>query len=84
MSQPLPYSGFKWVKTNKNGKYDKRKEGRGRILEADVEYPQHLHKLHNEYPLAPEKLTVKEEWLSPYQTELLEKKKHVELSKARP
>ena len=72
MSQPLPYSGFKWAKKNKNGKHDKRKEGRGRILEVDVEYPQHLYKSHNDYPLAPEKLTVKEEWLSPYQTELLE------------
>ena len=31
-----------------------------------------MHKLHNDYPLAPEKLAVKKEWLSDYQTELLD------------
>ncbi len=28
------------------------------ILEVDLEYPKELHDLHNEYPLAPEKLTI--------------------------
>ena len=86
MSQPLPYSDFKWLMRNKDGKFDKRLEGmawgrggggrgdEGRVFEVDLEYPKHLHKLHNDYPLAPEKLSVKEEWLSPYQTELLENK----------
>jgi len=27
----------------------------GYILEVDLEYPHNLHKLHNDYPLAPEK-----------------------------
>ena len=30
------------------------------MLEVDLEYPKHLHKSHNDYPLAPEKLAVKE------------------------
>ena len=30
----------------------------GYILEDDLEYPDKLHKLHNDYPLAPEKLAV--------------------------
>ena len=67
MSQSLPYSDFKWKTRNKDGKFDKRQKGNGWILE--VEYPKHLHKLHNDYPLVPEKLAVKEEWLSSYQTE---------------
>ena len=29
---------------------------RGCVLEVDHEYPKVLHKLHNDYPLAPEKL----------------------------
>ena len=27
-------------------------------LEVDLKYPKHLHDLHSDYPLAPEKLTV--------------------------
>ena len=80
MSQPLPYSGFKWL----SGKVGKREKGKGRILEVDLEYPKHLHKLHNDYPLAPEKLSVKEEWLSSYQTELLENKSMINCSKLVP
>ena len=30
----------------------------GYCLEADLEYPKELHELHNDFPLAPEKLTV--------------------------
>ena len=50
----------------------------------DLEYPKHLHKLHNDYPLAPEKLSVKEEWLSFYQTDLLENKSMLNCSKLVP
>ena len=66
MSQPLPYSVFKWV--------DKppTEPGKGCILEVDLEYPAELHESHNDYPLAPERLKVKKEWLSEYQANLLE------------
>ena len=33
----------------------------------DLEYPHGLHDAHNAYPLAPEKIKVKDEWLSEYQ-----------------
>ena len=36
------------------------------ILEVDLEYPSSLHKLHNDHPLAAEKLKVTEEMLSRY------------------
>ncbi|WAR04325.1 hypothetical protein MAR_019694 [Mya arenaria] len=36
------------------------------IIECDFEYPKEIHNLHSDYPLAPEKLVVKDEWLSPY------------------
>ena len=66
MSQPLPYSGFKWV--------DKppTEPGKGGILEVDLEYPAELHESHNDYPLAPERLKVKKKWLFGYQANLLE------------
>ena len=27
------------------------------MLEVDLEYPKELHKLHNDYPLAPDKIS---------------------------
>ena len=83
MSQPLPCSGFKWKQRNKDGKYDRPKD-KGHILEVDLEYPKHLHKSHNDYPLAPEKLAVKEEWLSDYQTQLLNNKSMINVTKLVP
>ena len=85
MSQPLPYSGFKWLIQNyrRNGKF-KNKNGKGWILEVDLEYPKELHELHNDYPLAPEKMSVKKEWLSEYQTELLENKSMINVTKLVP
>ena len=41
----------------------------------DLEYPPELHHLHNDYPLAPEKITVKPEMLSDYSREILEREK---------
>ena len=38
----------------------------GYILEVDLEYPKELHELRNDYPLAPEKLTVTNDILSNY------------------
>ena len=62
MSQPLTYSGFKWCDINKsitkksNRKYSLQKpKDKVWILEVDLEYPKELHKLHNDYPLAPDK-----------------------------
>ena len=83
MSQPLPYGGFKWL-TNKDGKLPPLQKGKGRIYEVDLEYPKHLHKLHNDYPLAPEKLAVKKEWLSDYQNELLDNNSMLNVEKLVP
>ena len=45
------------------------------ILEVDLEYSPELHHLHNDYPLAPEKMVVKPEMLSDYCREILEEEK---------
>ena len=66
MSQPLPTGRFKWLKEDKWDDIFKNKEGIGYFIECDLEYPKELHYLHNDYPLAPEKLIVQDEWLSPF------------------
>ena len=70
MSQYLPTGGFRWLKQNKINdlnlsKYDTENK-KGLILEVDLEYPKELHDLHNDYPLAAEKIKVEKEMLSDY------------------
>ena len=36
------------------------------MLEVDLEYPDNLHELHNDYPLAPEKTEISQTMLSNY------------------
>ena len=74
MVQPLPTGGFQWVKdlegfdvTNISDEAET-----GYFLEVDLEYPQELHDLHSDYPLAPEKMRIDSEMLSPYQQALKE------------
>ena len=70
MSQPLPYGNFRWVEAN--GIIQKRK-GTGHIYEVDLEYPEELHDLHNDYPCAPEKIKVTDDMLSDYCREIKNK-----------
>ena len=77
MSQPLPYADFKWHKHPENLTVEDIEEldpnaERGCFLEVDLDYPEHLHDYHNDYPLAPENITIPDNWLSDYQNDLLE------------
>ena len=38
----------------------------GYILKVDLEHPDELHKLHNDYPVAPEKLAIPYDMLPDY------------------
>ena len=60
MSRYLLYGGFKWLKDVDNFDVNSVSENSsvGYILEVDLEYPDELHVLHNDYPLAPEKLAI--------------------------
>ena len=58
MSEYLPYGEFKWLKNV--DRFDvnsiNEKSDIGYTLEVDLEYPDELHELHNDYPLASENL----------------------------
>ena len=75
MSEYLPYGGLKWLK-NVDG-FDvsllSEKSPMGYFLEVDLEYPGELHELHNDYPLAAEKLAVFSDMLSKYCKEIADK-----------
>ena len=43
-----------------------KKSSIGYILEVDLEYPDELHALHNDYPLVPEKFAITYDMLSDY------------------
>ena len=68
MSEYLPYEVFKWLKNV--DKFEvmsiNEKCSLGYLLEVDHKYPDELHELHNNYPLAPEKLAVSSDMLSKY------------------
>ena len=68
MSRYLPYGGFEWLKNA--DKFDVNSISKnnlvGYIVEVDLEYPDELHVLHNDYPLGPEKLAISYDILSDY------------------
>ena len=71
MSQFLPTHDFRWLKEHEIQALDilnvAADSNIGYICEVDLEYGDHLHQSHNDYPLAPESLTVTGEMLSPFQ-----------------
>ena len=70
MGQYLPYSEFKWLNQKEISDFClnsiSENSSIGYILEVDLEYPIELHFLHNDYPLAPEKLEINQNVLSKY------------------
>ena len=61
MSEKMPYKDFKWVSVESDQPPLEKitSDGDlGYILEVDLEYPNELHDLHNDYPLAPETMEI--------------------------
>ena len=54
MSKQLPTSAFKWMTDNELDDW----KNLSCFLEIDLEYPEQLHDLHNDYPLAPERIKI--------------------------
>ena len=70
ISQYSPYTGFKCVRGIDIIKQKlvniESNSSTGYIVEGDIEYPQELHDIHNDYALAPEKIDIPKEWLSDF------------------
>ena len=77
--EPLLYGGFKWMKVNDNttntvlSKRDNSKNGY--LLEVALVYPEKIHEkiqknIQNDSSMAPEKIKVTEDMLSPLQLEM--------------
>ena len=61
MSEKLPVHSFKWMSNQEienifNNRIVQVWEKTPCILEVDLEYPEELHDLHNDYPLCPERV----------------------------
>ena len=71
MSDSLPKSRFKWTdpKEFDLNEYTSN-NSKGCVLEVDLEYSKELWKLHNDYPLAPDKIEIEREMLSDYQLKI--------------
>ena len=76
MSQHLPTGEFNWLTEEEISNFDIMHiadgSEEGCVLEVDLRYPKELHDLHNDYLLAPEKMKIVSEMLSPYCQQLLE------------
>ena len=72
MSQPMPTGGFQWIDYTDQILETPADADHGFILEVDLDYPTSLHQKHNDYPLAPEKLTITKDQMSPYQQKLID------------
>ena len=77
MSQKLPQKEFDWMTEQQLEGFDVTQvpedADTGYILEVDLEYPEELHDLHSDLPVASEQKTVDEDQLSPYTTHLKNK-----------
>ena len=62
MRQPLPTGDFRLLQPDEIADLNimtvPTDSETGYILEVDLDYPDHLHDVHNDYPCAPERLTV--------------------------
>ena len=54
MLKKLPMSGFKWMTDDELHDWKHLRY----ILVVDLQYPEHLHDLHNDYPLTPERVKI--------------------------
>ena len=68
MSEYLPYGEFEWLENIDEFDINSinEKSDTGYFLEVDLEFPNNLHKLHNDYTLAPEKFAISSDMLLKY------------------
>ena len=75
MSQSLPDRDFQWVPPECHPSLQQIRnlgpdDPIGFVFECDLRYPANLHDLHNEYPLAPERVNIETDMLSEKQLQI--------------
>lgn len=77
MRQCLPVGEFSWMDESQLDLQSilsiKQDSDYGCIVQVDLQYPSELHDMHRDLPLAPERMIVPNECLSPYAVHLKEK-----------
>ena len=77
ISQCLPYNGFKRLSQKEISEFClnsvSENSSIGYVLEVGLEYPIELHNLHNDYPLASEKLEISQNMLLKYCSNIVNK-----------
>ena len=61
MTHDLPVGEFRWVKKDRINDFMNKatnEKNYNFFVECDITYPKKLHDLHNDYPLAPEKIVI--------------------------
>ena len=63
MPEYLPFGRCKWLMSDEIDSFELNKiqkdNPEGCILEVNLEYSKELHHLHNDYPVIPEKITIR-------------------------
>ena len=76
MSQYLPTGNLRWMTEKQINNLDlakyKKESKKGLLLEINLKYSNELHDLHNDYPLAPEKIKVTKDMHSNYSKNIAE------------
>ncbi len=75
MSQYMPFRGFHWLKVEEWENIDwtlqRDEQPNGYFIECDLLYDKSFHDLHNDYPLAPERMQMNYERLNDTQLKIL-------------
>ena len=69
----LPKDDYRWLECNSIQELFRKYEADssvGFFVEVDLTYPSCIHDEHYDFPLAHEKLFIKDDWLSPYSRKL--------------
>ena len=80
MMKKLPKDGYQWAEfANIESLVETYKSNNtvGYFVEVDLNYPTSIHDNHSDFPLAPEKLIIRDDWLSPYSKKIAQNRASV-------
>ncbi len=86
MAEPMPFSGFHWITVDRFLSETEKKipDDVSYFVEVDLDYPNSLHKLHNDYPFCAESMVIDYSLLSKEQQALASPRQHSMVKKLVP